>query len=62
MRVSLPMYNLPEMRAENAAFWQALREELARRGVTGLPDTPDFTRPPVPGAIEPDTLFTQVCG
>lgn len=56
MRASLPMYNLPEMRAENAAFWQALRTELTRRGLDGLPETPEFDRPPVPGAIEPDTL------
>jgi ABC-type phosphate/phosphonate transport system substrate-binding protein len=62
MRVSLPMYNLPEMRAANTAFWQALRTELASRGLTDTPEAPDFTRPPVPGAIEPDTLFTQVCG
>ena len=24
--VSLPMYNLPEMRADDARFWEALRE------------------------------------
>lgn len=62
MRASLPMYNLPEMRADNAAFWLAVRTEAARRGVTGLPDGLDFERKPVPGSIEPDTLFTQVCG
>src|SRR6202040_3833994 len=27
-RVSLPMYNLPEMRPQNAAFWNALQTEL----------------------------------
>ncbi len=62
MRVSLPMYNLPEMQAANTAFWQALRTELAALGLAGLPAAPDFTRPPVPGGIEPETLFTQVCG
>ena len=62
MRASLPMYNLPEMRADNAAFWLAMRSEAERLGVSGLPDGLDFERKPVPGEIEPDTLFTQVCG
>jgi len=60
--VSLPMYNLPEMRSANAAFWGALRSELARRGLSNTPETLDFDRRPVPAEIEPDTLFTQVCG
>ena len=61
-RVSLPMYNLPEMRLHNAAFWAALRVELTRLGLDDLPDPVDFERRPVPPEIEPDTLFTQVCG
>jgi ABC-type phosphate/phosphonate transport system substrate-binding protein len=61
-RVSLPMYNLPEMRPHNRAFWDALRVELSQRGVDGLPPAPDFERRPVPCEIEADTLFTQVCG
>ncbi len=60
--VSLPMYNLPEMRPLNAAFWRALHVELQRLGLEDVPETLDFSRPPVPAAIEPDTLFTQVCG
>ena len=60
-RVSLPMYNLPEMRPQNAAFWNALQTELERFGVRELPDRLDFERPPVPSEIESDTLFTQVC-
>jgi hypothetical protein len=31
-RVSLPMYNLPEMQAVNAAFWDAIGHELQRQG------------------------------
>ena len=61
-RVSLPMYNLPEMRGVNAAFWAALRAELQAEGMTGLPAELSFDRAPVPGAIEPENLFTQVCG
>jgi ABC-type phosphate/phosphonate transport system substrate-binding protein len=61
-RVSLPMYNLPEMRGVNAAFWNALRVELTRRRLDHAPEALDFERKPVPGEIEADTLFTQVCG
>ena len=61
-KVSLPMYNLPEMRSLNAAFWDALRVELARRGVCDTSATLDFERRPVPAEIEADSLFTQVCG
>lgn len=61
-RASLPMYNLPEMRAANAAFWDAMRQELARQGVEGIAGSLDFERKPVPVEIERDTVFTQVCG
>jgi hypothetical protein len=61
-KVSLPMYNLPEMRSENRAFWRALRVELARVGLDGLPDELEFERRPVPVEVDADTLLTQVCG
>lgn len=61
-RVSLPMYNLPEMRPLNAALWGALRVELGRRGLDDPPEALDFERRPVPSEVEKDTLFTQVCG
>jgi ABC-type phosphate/phosphonate transport system substrate-binding protein len=61
-RVSLPMYNLPEMQFDNSAFWGAMRVELSRLGLDDLPGDLDFTRRPVPPEIETDTLFTQVCG
>jgi ABC-type phosphate/phosphonate transport system substrate-binding protein len=56
------MYNLPEMRAQQAAFWDAMRVELARRGVAGLPEELIFDQAPVPERIAPDMVFTQVCG
>lgn len=62
MRASLPMYNLPEMRLANAAFWAALRLEAGRLGLTGLPERLDDTRPAVPAALEDDLIFSQVCG
>jgi ABC-type phosphate/phosphonate transport system substrate-binding protein len=61
-KVSLPMYNLPEMRSENRAFWDAVRIELSNLGLDDLPEELDFELPPVPTAIDMDTLVTQVCG
>ena len=61
-QASLPMYNLPEMRPANKAFWNAVRTELRRQGVDDLPAELDFERRPVPPEIGGDTLFTQVCG
>ena len=49
-QASLPMYNLPEMQADNAAFWLAIRTEAEQLGVTGLPRDLDFARRPVPDA------------
>jgi hypothetical protein len=45
-RVSLPMYNLPEMQAANAAFCEAIRRELQRQGIESLPGNLDFARRP----------------
>jgi ABC-type phosphate/phosphonate transport system substrate-binding protein len=61
-RASLPIYNLPEMRPANAAFWAAISTELQRQRMEGVPLTLDFERRPVPREIGRDTLFTQVCG
>jgi ABC-type phosphate/phosphonate transport system substrate-binding protein len=59
---SLPMYNLPEMRPLNAAFWAALAEELRREGLAEVPAELSFAGPPVPDRIESDVLFSQTCG
>ncbi|MBI3707539.1 MAG: PhnD/SsuA/transferrin family substrate-binding protein [Proteobacteria bacterium] len=56
------MYNLPEMRPANAAFWHALRDLLSEAGVEALPEGLDFKRPPVPDRIGAETLFSQTCG
>ena len=60
--VSLPMYNLPEMRAVNARFWEALRGLLVEAGLPDVPETLCFDRPPVPERIGPEILFSQTCG
>jgi ABC-type phosphate/phosphonate transport system substrate-binding protein len=59
---SLPMYNLPEMRAVNARFWEALRGLLLEAGLSDLPLELSFERPPVPDRIGPEVLFSQTCG
>jgi ABC-type phosphate/phosphonate transport system substrate-binding protein len=59
--VSLPMYNLPEMRSANAAFWAALASLLREAGLDA-PSELAFDRPPVPASIPPETLFSQTCG
>lgn len=60
--VSLPMYNLPEMRAVNARFWDALHSLLIEAGLKDAPDTLVFERGPVPDRLEPELLFSQTCG
>ncbi|HVH79139.1 MAG TPA: PhnD/SsuA/transferrin family substrate-binding protein, partial [Stellaceae bacterium] len=60
--VSLPMYNLPEMRAANAGFWEALRGLLLEAGLKDVPETLVFERGPVPPRLESELLFSQTCG
>lgn len=58
-RASLPMYALPEMAAVNTALWQALRQGLDD---PGLPETLAPGGLALPDAIDPGTVFTQMCG
>jgi len=60
--VSLPMYNLPEMRAANARFWAALRGLLVEAGLKNPPEMLTFERGPVPPRLESELLFSQTCG
>jgi hypothetical protein len=56
------MYNLPEMQAVNARFWEALRGLLLEAGLRDLPEGLSYERPPVPDRIGPEVLFSQTCG
>jgi ABC-type phosphate/phosphonate transport system substrate-binding protein len=56
------MYNLPEMRAVNAGFWEALRGLVLGAGLHGVPEHLSFERPPVPDRIGPEVFFSQTCG
>jgi len=47
--LSLPMYELPEMRQANSAFLAEVRQRLDAKGI-GC------------GKVAPQTLFTQICG
>jgi ABC-type phosphate/phosphonate transport system substrate-binding protein len=62
LTASLPMYNLPEMRPRNSAFWDALAAELRRDGRADIPTGLTFARHPVPDRIEDEVLFSQTCG
>ena len=62
LTASLPMYNLPEMAAVNAAFWAALSQEVAAEMPHGHPPDLSASMPPVPDAIGGHMLFTQTCG
>jgi hypothetical protein len=59
---SLPMYNLPEMRAVNARFWEVLRGILIDAGLRDVPESLSFDRLPVPERIGPEVLFSQTRG
>ncbi|MGP1394812.1 MAG: phosphate/phosphite/phosphonate ABC transporter substrate-binding protein [Inquilinaceae bacterium] len=59
---SLPMYDLPELRAATDAWWAGLATEFRRAGVDAVPDR--LTRSPDPQDDwgDPDLLFSQTCG
>lgn len=59
---SLPMYDLPELRAATDAWWEGLTRAFRREGIADLPASLDRR----PGYDEvwlmPDLLFSQTCG
>jgi len=62
MIAALPMYDLPGLKAANAAFWQAVAGGLRRAGIPGVPD--GLTRPGDPLELwsDPGLLLAQACG
>jgi len=59
---SLPMYDLPELRAVTDAWWEGLAQAFRREGIADVPDSLDRR-----GAYHevwrvPDLLFSQTCG
>ena len=64
MTVSLPMYDRPETREATAAFWRAIRSDLAIRA-PGLDALPDRLRVPTDAMAhwrDPALIFSQTCG
>lgn len=60
MRASLPMYDLPTVRAATDAWWQGLARHLRAAGMNDVPT--GLARDPAPGWTAPDLLFSQTCG
>ena len=60
--VSLPMYDLPEIRAAPAAFWASLAANLRRHGLADVPDKLTHDRPLSDLWSDPDLLISQCCG
>ena len=59
---SLPMYDLPEVRAATAAFWTSLAGNLRCRGISGVPDKLAHDRPVFDLWSDPGLLISQCCG
>ncbi len=59
---SLPMYDLPQLRAATDDWWAGLARHFRIAGVAGVPDT--LTRPAEGPEywLSPDMLFSQTCG
>jgi ABC-type phosphate/phosphonate transport system substrate-binding protein len=58
----LPMYDLPEMAAANAAFWSAIARQLCDAGIDAVPETLDRTMSNRESWASPRLLFGQSCG
>ena len=59
---SLPMYDLPEVRAATAAFWTSLAGNLRRQGLGDVPDRLAHDRPVAELWSDPGLLISQCCG
>jgi ABC-type phosphate/phosphonate transport system substrate-binding protein len=61
MFASLPMYDLPEVRAETDALWSAIAHALAQRGIEA-PETLARGTDLSADWLRPDLLLSQTCG
>jgi len=59
---SLPMYDLPELRAATDAWWQGLAHAFRREGIADVPDRLDRRASYQEVCSRPDLLFSQTCG
>jgi ABC-type phosphate/phosphonate transport system substrate-binding protein len=59
---SLPMYDLPELRAATDAWWHGLARAFRREGIAEVPDSLDRRAQYADAWTLPDLLFSQTCG
>jgi ABC-type phosphate/phosphonate transport system substrate-binding protein len=60
--VSLPWYDLPEIRHATDAFWQAVSSELRKQGIQFAPEVLERDLTPREQWVHPSMMFTQACG
>lgn len=60
MLASLPMYDLPVVRAATDRWWTGLARHLRTAGISGVPE--QLARNPAPEPTDPALLLTQACG
>lgn len=60
MRASLPMYDLPAVRAATDAWWAGLARHFRAAGIDDVPAC--LEREPAPAWTDPGLLFSQTCG
>ncbi|MEK0083364.1 phosphate/phosphite/phosphonate ABC transporter substrate-binding protein [Benzoatithermus flavus] len=61
MRASLPMYDLPELRAATDGWWAGLAAALVRQGFAPVPAGLDRSEPIARVWHAPDLLLSQCC-
>jgi ABC-type phosphate/phosphonate transport system substrate-binding protein len=59
---SLPMYDLPELRAATDAWWQGLARAFGREGIADVPHALDRRASYQEIWTSPDLLLSQTCG
>lgn len=59
---SLPMYDLPELRAATDAWWQGLARAFRREGLADVPDLLDRRADMKTIWLSPELLISQTCG
>ena len=59
---SLPMYDLPELRAATDAWWQGLARAFRSEGIADAPDSLDRREAYQDVWLGPELLFSQTCG
>jgi ABC-type phosphate/phosphonate transport system substrate-binding protein len=59
---SLPMYDLPELRAATDAWWHGLAWAFRREGIADVPGSLDRRQAYQDVWLAPELLFSQTCG